>query len=172
MTLKNKYTIAQGIKRLAGKQLPQLYLAECISLQKSTYRLTVSVPALGFVTQINYHPATSNVNRYTLWPRVGSMVVLGRLEGSDQLFVLSVINPEVVELNGAQFSAVKGETLRDEVNKLKATVDALLAVIRGTPIPEPGNSAPSALQIALNTAASGQTTGSFTNILNTEVKHG
>jgi hypothetical protein len=167
MSLKTKYSIKEGIERLAGKKAPEHYLAEVVAVNKSAYTLTVDCAYLGLVAQpIAYHPATSSANKFTIWPVVGSMVVLARLEGSDQVFVASVINPDVVELNGAAFSAVKGEELQAEIQKLKQVVDSLLFVITGTPVPASG------FQAALSAAVVGQTTGNYNNILNPKVKHG
>lgn len=175
MTLKNKYSIAEGIKKLAGnKRQTDLLLAEVKSVNKDNGILVIDCPWLGLTDlTINYHPATTQGKNFALWPVVGSPIVVGKLEGTDQLFVVGVITPEVVELRGGDWSMVKGEEIKAEVEKLKSLVDALISVINATPgIPEPGNGSPSAFQAAIKSAISGKSTGDYSNILNEKVKHG
>jgi hypothetical protein len=170
MALKNKYSIADGIKRLSGRAQYELFLAECLGVQKLTYKLNISVPYLGLAGQIDYHPASSSDKKFTIWPRVGSMVVVGRMEGSDQLFVVSVINPDVVELNGNAFSMVKGESLKVEVEKLKAAVNQIKSAIQGAAV-APGDGG-AVFKANILAALAVFDTGNFSQILNEEVKHG
>lgn len=57
-----------------------------------------------------------------------------------------------------------GATTKTEIEKTNTLLQALITIISGAPIPEPGSGAPSALQTALAGAISGQSLGSFTDI--------
>jgi len=67
---------------------------------------------------------------------------------------------------------VKIETLKRELTKNVGILNAALGVVRGTPILEPGNGGPSALQAALKLALGRKTPGDFAQIENETVKHG
>lgn len=118
---------------------------------------------------------------------VGSPVILAVMdgEGAPQLddddvalytregaFIVAR-NDGTCELNGSSFGGiVKAQQLSTELAKNNAILTALLAVISGVPIPEPGNGAPSSLQAALAIAAAGKAVGDFSQLENSKVKHG
>ena len=62
-------------------------------------------------------------------------------------------------------------TLQQELEKNNALLQALLTVISGAPIPEPGMGSPSAFQTALASAVAGKMLGNFSSIENAKVKH-
>lgn len=64
--------------------------------------------------------------------------------------------------------------LKTAWNQNKAILDALLQIFTGTPINEPGNGSPSALQLALKTALTGKQAGTFSEstIVSQKVMHG
>lgn len=57
-----------------------------------------------------------------------------------------------------------GNTTQTELNKDNSILTALVGIINGTPIPEPGNGAASALQTALKGAITGKTNADFSKI--------
>jgi hypothetical protein len=61
--------------------------------------------------------------------------------------------------------------LKTQLEKTNELLDALIEVISGSPILEPGNNANSALQTALNGAIAGKTLGAYDDIENDKVKH-
>ena len=78
-----------------------------------------------------------------------------------------------LKLNGDQFGElVKLPDLVHELNKNNQLLAALLAVINTAPIPEAGNGAPSALQLAMKNAVAGKLLGDFSNLGNPNVTHG
>lgn len=121
-------------------------------------------------------------------PKVNSTVLVGIIANDDrQCFICdySEIEEVIVEgvqkvsinsaslfLNGDKYASLKGQETIDEIKKLNAQVQALILVLSGAPIPEPGNGSPSALQAALSTALSNKSAGVFENLTNSKVKHG
>jgi hypothetical protein len=172
MTLKNQYTIGEGIKKLAGKKKQaERMMAVVESVNKSAGTLVVSVAYLGLENiTINYHPAEIGGKKFTLWPVVGSTVALARLEGSDELHVAHVITPDVVELRGGDYSMVKGEDLKIEVEKLKAAVDQIKTAIQNAPVVTGDGGA--SFKASILASLSVFDTGNFTQILNEKVRHG
>ena len=61
--------------------------------------------------------------------------------------------------------------LVQELNKNNTLLQAIITILSGSPIPEPGNGSPSALQTALKGAISGKELGDFSEIENSKIKH-
>lgn len=72
--------------------------------------------------------------------------------------------------NGGSTGMVKADVLKTESEKDKAILDALLQIITGAPIPEPGLGAPSAFQAALTAVLTGKTSGDWTTLQNDKIK--
>lgn len=83
----------------------------------------------------------------------------------------SVQEGEVIINGGNNGGMTITPTLRAELQKNNAILQALLNVINGAPIPEPGQGSPSALQSALSGAVTGRQVGDFSQIENDKVKH-
>ena len=111
-------------------------------------------------------------NGALLTPVNSSSVLVGRVMDSDQLVVLMVSEVESLVYHGGENGGlVVAPRLRDELAKNNALLDAILTVLSGAAIPEPGNSAPSALQAALASAVAGKELGDFSDIENDKIKH-
>jgi hypothetical protein len=113
-------------------------------------------------------------------PVVGSAVLIGLIEDNiNALFVVKwseivkyKLDAERIELNGDGFSIVKAETLQQVMDHNAQFIQVFKNILSGPPITEPGNGAPSALQIALNTALGTVQWGDHSNIQNETIKHG
>jgi hypothetical protein len=78
-----------------------------------------------------------------------------------------------VELFGKDSGGIiKAEALKAELEKINLTLNAMLGVMRGAPVPEAGFGAPSAFQTALAAALATAQTGDFSNIASDKVFHG
>lgn len=151
--------------------------------------------AIGLEDDLPFEDILLNVSGsgITVFPEVGSKVLIGMVENSDMNAVLLMaeeVNSYLITLkngfklhlkddgtmtmNGDNFGGMtKTPDLVTELNKNNAILNSLLAVINApSPIPEPGNGAPSALQIALKSAVAGKQVGNFSNIENKKIKHG
>lgn len=73
--------------------------------------------------------------------------------------------------NDGTIGMVKADVLKTESEKDKAILDALLQILTGAPIKEPGNNAPSALQTQLKIALTGKQSGTWTQLQDTNIKH-
>lgn len=114
--------------------------------------------------------STGNV----LYPAVGSHVLVGIIENNENAAFIAIYSDiDEYHINGNNNGGLaKAIEIEAEYNKTKDVLDTILSVLNGTQIPEPGNSAPSALQAALKGAIAGKSTGDFSNIQNSKVKHG
>lgn len=78
-----------------------------------------------------------------------------------------------IQLQGGEFGGLtKTIELQTQLNKTNELLTALLTVLNGSPINEPGNGAPSALQIALKASITGKQLGNYTDIINENITHG
>lgn len=77
--------------------------------------------------------------------------------------------PKVIFNKGDLGGMVKVKELQTQSNKDKDIIDAMLDIINGAQITEPGNGSPSAFQTALKSALSGKQTGSWDDIENTSI---
>lgn len=75
---------------------------------------------------------------------------------------------ETFKINTGSEAMVLGDELKTQLDKTNVLLQALIDILNGASIPEPGNGAPSALQLALKTAIIGKALGSYTDIKSTE----
>ncbi len=74
------------------------------------------------------------------------------------------------EFNGGELGGItKAQELKAQLDKSNTLLNALLTVINGAPIPEPGAGAPSALQTALALAIVGKSLGTYEDIENEKI---
>lgn len=130
------------------------------------------------ITGVRLSPVTDNTNEGLLiTPEVNSYVMVSevKINNSESKYYVSgwsrITDIKMLTTTGDSFSMVKAETLITELNKTRSLLNAVLTVINGAAIPEPGNGSPSALQAALKTAVTSQELGVFTNIKNDKIKH-
>lgn len=114
-----------------------------------------------------------------LIPKTGSYVIVGILGQSQGFCVVQFSGIDKAYLsaeNGIAFNGgtlgglVKAQTLAAELNKNNQLLSAILAVINGSPVPEAGNGAASALQVALKAAVVGKPLGDFSALENNDIK--
>ena len=109
-------------------------------------------------------------------PEIGSYVIFAERpinKSEKQYFILYCTRAQSMKINGDQYGGlVKADVLKAELDKTNAVVNAILNVINGIVITEPGSGAASALQTALKTAVTGKATGNFNSIKNDTIKHG
>src|ERR1035437_4869564 len=105
-------------------------------------------------------------------PVSGSSVIVSRIGDSDEMFVEMFSDVESIVMDGGDNG---GLTITPELvkqqNKTNELLQAIITILSGTPIPEPGNGSPSALQTSLKTAITGKQLGDYSKIENTKIKH-
>lgn len=88
-------------------------------------------------------------------------------------YLLASQQAKKIVINGGQYGGlVKVNELKQQLEKTHNLLNALLQVINGVPVPEPGNGAPSALQTSLKAAIASFTLGTFDDLENNTVTHG
>lgn len=121
-------------------------------------------------------------------PKVGSQVLVGLIDNDERKPYVAMyseldtvemvaegvysVNGAAIHMNGDTYDSIKGAEIKAELDKTKTILDALIQVLGGAPIPEPGNGAASALQVALNGAVASLPAPDFSDITNNKVKHG
>lgn len=105
-------------------------------------------------------------------PVTGSSVIISRIGASDELFVEMFSEVESIVFDGGVNGGLAiTPKLVQELNKNNTLLQAIITILSGSPIPEPGNGSPSALQTALKGAISGKELGDFSEIENSKIKH-
>lgn len=111
-------------------------------------------------------------------PIVGADVLLGFRDGSLQRPQVLIIhqadirrmNYNLFEFNGGTLGGlVKAKELQLQSNKDRDILQAVINICTGPTITEPGNGAPSALQIALAGVLTGLTPGTWDNLENPKI---
>ena len=113
-----------------------------------------------------------------LQPKVGTNCNLTFRDGNIQRPIITKIHeadkllidvPETV-FNSGTHGMVKADELKSQSEKDKDILDALLQIINGSPIPEPGNGSASAFQTALKAALTGKQSGTWNDLENSKIK--
>jgi hypothetical protein len=116
----------------------------------------LAVPAIGASVIVQYTPL--------------NQPYIAMHGGLDQLLI---VVQNGIQFQGGEFGGLtKTLELQTQLNKTNALLQAIITIISGSPIPEPGSNTPSALQQALNAAIAGQELGDYSEIENTTITHG
>jgi hypothetical protein len=75
---------------------------------------------------------------------------------------------DTLKLNTGSEAMVLGDELKTQLDKTNTLLQAIINIISGTVITEPGSGAPSALQTALSAAITGKTLGDYSDIKSAE----
>lgn len=107
-------------------------------------------------------------------PVINSSVLVAMIGGNNAMrFVVAFSQVSKVVMFGGENGplVIWDNKLKTELDKVKDLLNALLTVINGAPIAEPGSGSPSALQAALKSAVTGKPEPSFENLTDDKVKH-
>ncbi len=122
---------------------------------------------------LEYFDVVLGVGSTVSKPVKGTDCLIAIVEGDEATaFMFYAEEVELLQLNGGENGGLTiTPTLVQELNKNNQVLQAILSVLTGTPITEPGNGSPSALQTALSTALSGKELGDFSKIENEKITH-
>jgi hypothetical protein len=155
------------------------------SVDETTFTCSVTVGSATF-QDVPLRVLISTQSSFLEIPKVGTECVmtfrdanLGRpqlleVNECDKILIkvgtstLNIIDGEF-KFNGGTKGIPKADVIKTESEKDKAILDALLQIINGAPIPEPGNGSPSALQIALAGVLASKQSGTWTALENTKI---
>ena len=105
-------------------------------------------------------------------PVSGSSVIVSRIGDSDEMFVEMFSEVESIVMDGGENGGLTiTPELVKQLNNTNNLLQAIITILSGTPIPEPGNGSPSALQTALKTAITGKQLGDYSEVENKKIKH-
>lgn len=124
---------------------------------------------------------------YILIPEIESEVVVTEINIGDYAIIgyskvskillktedtsLNIDKNGIVFNDGSFGGLIKINELKSELDKINQLLQAIIAVLQGVPIAEPGNGNPSALQQALNSAITGKLLPTYSRIENEKIKH-
>lgn len=160
------------IKQLANIKGEKLAIAEVLSVNKDKKLCSVRVTSNDVeYPEVRLSAVNGTITTgFILYPKVGSTVVIGVIDGSPEAVVVMFSDVDSIELLGNTYSIVKAETLTTELNKMKATVDAITsALLNWAVVPSDGGAA---LKLYAAGLLAGKTTGTYTDIKNEKIKHG
>jgi hypothetical protein len=176
--------IKQAIQKMAGTHLKdEVYVTRCSvnSYDPSTRTVDCSPIDGSSGTDIPNVQLMADVDDgFLLVPEIGSTVIVNHSKyGTPYVSLFSGIASRldcasgVIQYNDGSFGGLtKTLELQTQLDKTNQLLTAILDIINGVPIDEPGSGAPSALQAALRAALSGQELGDYSQIENTRITHG
>jgi hypothetical protein len=136
---------------------------------------------------IDSNPIKDLVAVYSATEEKGKTVIIGYVNrnqlagiGETRLFstdgngvlktYIHLKNDGTQEIGGNADNLVRYSVLKSEYDKTKDALDAIMSVLTGAPINEPGSGSPSALQAALLAALTGKSTGDITGAKIEQIK--
>jgi hypothetical protein len=168
--MEDNRNIGDIIKELA-KTGEQVYcvIGSVLSVDKDKKVCDVQrLDRLADLLDINLSP--SEKSDILIVPKIGANVIVGLTSIGDG-FIASIDEvEEIIFYGGDNGGLIKHNEFKTQIDKLNAQVQGILKVIKSAPIPEPGSGAPSAFQVALQTAVIPLLDADFSNIENTKIK--
>ncbi len=171
--------IRKAIKNMQPKADAEIFWARVISVQDDE---TCTIKLLSSGLEIDEVSLSINQNGVVAVPEDNSQVLACSIEKNKSLcYVISVEKiksylirvSDLLKLGGDSFGGlIKIEELKTQIDKNSDILTNILNILNGSPVTEPGNGAPSALQAALKTVVAGKQTADLSNIENQKVKHG
>ena len=161
--------IRESIKKIVGNESITSFPCKVIAVNDN---LCDVEPVSGDAEILDVRLQPSNVAGIYIKPKTDSIVYVTELN-VDNFFVTLYSEIEEIELGGDTYGGLTiTPELQENLDKNNSLIQALLNIISGSPIPEPGNGSPSAFQSALAAAIVGKTLGNFDDIENEKIKHG
>lgn len=165
--------IREGLQRLMP---PASRTFEAEVLARDDDRLTVEAVPLagGDALEVSLKAADDGLTDGVVeFPAVGSVVLIAKVgaQGERYAVVKCSAVDKVTLYGGTHGGLVNWPACREQLEKNTAILQSLLNILTGTPVNEPGNGSPSALQAALSTALAGQQPGDFEDLENTKITH-
>lgn len=177
----------EGLEELIWKVISGKVIYQSIYATVTKINDDQTIVCEGLDTQTVYTDvqltATETKDAYILiTPKIGSTVILSFLNnnindayvsGFSAINKLEISAEETVFNGGKNGGLIIWEKLKSDLDKMNEILNAVLVVLSGAPISEPGLGSPSALQVALKTAVAGKTTPTLSDleIINDKVKH-
>jgi len=132
-----------------------------------------TMEAEGMSDELAYYDVALGFGSCNTKPVVETDCIIGILEGQESVaWLIYASETELVEFNGGENGGLTNTPeLKTQLDKTNAVLQAIITVLSGTPIPEPGSGSPSALQTALKAAITGKQLGDFGQIEDSKITH-
>jgi hypothetical protein len=163
--------IRKAIQEIARSGIPvvEAKLGQVVSVQDDRTCTVKIVESELEISGVRCQVAIGSNSGVYIKPQVGSKVLVIEKEIP---FICLYSDVELIELGGSDNGGLCiTPTLKEELDKTNDLLQALISVVNGSPVPEPGNGSPSALQTALKSAITGKTLGNYDEIENANVTH-
>ena len=153
----------QSIENINDKN--NIYTSVPLKVLKGSQASLIEIPAKNSICTICFRD--NNIQRPQLYQVDQCDKILIKVGNkADGFQTLQISKDGFVWNDGKNGGLVLAPELKMQSNKDKAILDALLSIINGTPINEPGSGSPSALQAALKGALTGKQSGTWNNLEN------
>lgn len=167
--------LARAIRNTIRKGIPVMVTEGTVeAVDKETRTCHVKRDGLPDLIDVRLNAILSPTgDTFTIYPQKGSNVLCVLVDNQPaDAFIISVTNyDEIVFGDGSLGGFVKAKELKTQVDKNTDILKALMNILNGAPITEPGNESPSAFQTALKGALAGKQTADLSNIENPKIKH-
>lgn len=175
-------TVRKMLREFVADMLPsQTIVCQVVSVDE----VKLTCTATDLVGEVDLYSIRLNAavmeKKLAIIPAVGSYILVGVINNNPQaryMISASEIDKLVVDakisvvINGGKNGGMCiTPKLVTELEKTNQLLTGIITIINGSPITEPGNGAPSALQAALNGAISGKALGDYSQVENEKVKH-
>jgi hypothetical protein len=123
--------------------------------------------------ELEYFDVLLGVTTTAVKPVLNTDCLIAIVEGDEATaFLLYADEAELIQFNGGTNGGLTiTPTLVENLDKNNSILEAILNVLKGAQIMEPGNGSPSALQTALKAAVTGKELGDFSKIENEKITH-
>ena len=156
-------------RHLNGSMQAQIRWVTCKSVDwdKKT------MEAEGMSDELAYYDVALGFGSVDIKPALESDCLIAILEGQESVaFLIYAVEAELMEFNGGDNGGLAiTPKLVTELDKTNSLLQSIITVLSGSPVPEPGNGSPSALQIALKAAITGKQLGDYSDIENDKITH-
>lgn len=168
-------TISDLVKTLAGSRdaADQVFPARVKSVDASNGVVEVEDSTGLRIEDVSLTARPGSTADLLIVPAEDSAVLVGMVANqSGQLYVAMFSEVAEVIFHGGELGGmVKAPELEAQAQKVSNFMQALLQVVNGAPIPEPGNGSPSAFQTALKAVLASAQVPDWNDLQNGKVKH-
>lgn len=151
-----------------------------VNKEEDTIEATPVIEHADFVDVSLTANIKSKDSKFVIYPKVGTTVIISikdnlkaeaSVSGYSEIDEIRANCESFLHNKGENGGLIKIEKLITELEKLNSFNSAFKTILNGTPIPEPGNGAPSAFQAALKLSNGSIANPNYSQIENEKVKH-
>lgn len=170
--MRSESEIAESIKALAAT--PEASITAIVThVDLNAMECDVDPPGMAPIPGVRLRAAKGVTDGVVQIPKIGGSVVVAPIGGSEEHYYVAQCAEvdKIVMNNGENGGLVKVLPLVDGLEKNNRVLSAILEIIGGAPVNEPGNGLPSALQATLKARLSGLGVGDFSDLENKKITH-